>query len=109
MIEYVKVKHNEECYICHSSKNVKTLRVAAVGSNAANTIAFCDKCAGTVSRVLNVPMTFERSLDGEVVCPHCKTIIGFDAELVVSNYTIGFVVTDVEYNELWNQIRLSGE
>lgn len=25
-----------------------------------------------------------------------------DAELVVSNYTIGFVVTDVEYNELWN-------
>lgn len=32
-----------------------------------------------------------------------------DAEPVVSNYTIGFVVTDVEYNELWNQIRLSGE
>lgn len=32
-----------------------------------------------------------------------------DAELVVSNYTIGFVVPDVEYNELWNQIRLSGE
>lgn len=32
-----------------------------------------------------------------------------DAELVVSNYTIGFVVTDVEYNELWNQIRFSGE
>lgn len=32
-----------------------------------------------------------------------------NAELVVSNYTIGFVVTDVEYNELWNQIRLSGE
>lgn len=32
-----------------------------------------------------------------------------DAELVVSNYTIVFVVTDVEYNELWNQIRLSGE
>ena len=32
-----------------------------------------------------------------------------DAELVVSNYTIGFVVTDVEYNELWNQIRSSGE
>lgn len=32
-----------------------------------------------------------------------------DAELVVSNCTIGFVVTDVEYNELWNQIRLSGE
>lgn len=32
-----------------------------------------------------------------------------DADLVVSNYTIGFVVTDVEYNELWNQIRLSGD
>lgn len=32
-----------------------------------------------------------------------------DAELVVSNYTIGFVVTDVEYDELWNQIILSGE
>lgn len=32
-----------------------------------------------------------------------------NAELVVSNYTIGFVVTDVEYNELWNQIILSGE
>lgn len=32
-----------------------------------------------------------------------------DAELVVSNYTIGFVLTDVEYNELWNQIILSGE
>ena len=24
-----------------------------------------------------------------------------NAELVVSNYTIGFVVTDVEYDELW--------
>lgn len=32
-----------------------------------------------------------------------------NAELVVSNYTIGFVVTDVEHDELWNQIRLSGE
>lgn len=32
-----------------------------------------------------------------------------NAELVVSNYTISFVVTDVEYDELWNQIRLSGE
>lgn len=32
-----------------------------------------------------------------------------NAELVVSNYTLGFVVTDVEYDELWNQIRLSGE
>lgn len=32
-----------------------------------------------------------------------------NAELVVSNYTMAFVVTDVEYNELWNQIRLSGE
>lgn len=32
-----------------------------------------------------------------------------NAELVVSNYTIGCVVTDVEYDELWNQIRLSGE
>ena len=32
-----------------------------------------------------------------------------NAERVVSNYTIGFVVTDVEYDELWNQIRLSGE
>lgn len=29
MIEYVKVKHDEECYICHSRENVKTLRVAA--------------------------------------------------------------------------------
>lgn len=28
-----------------------------------------------------------------------------NAELVVSNYTIGFV----EYDEPWNQIRLSGE
>lgn len=81
MIEYVKVKHDEECYICHSRENVKTLRVAADGSNGANTIAFCDKCAGAVSRVLNVPMTFERSLDGEVVCPHCRTIIGFDDDI----------------------------
>lgn len=48
MIEYVKVKHDEECYICHSRENVKTLRVAADGSNGANTIAFCDKCAGAV-------------------------------------------------------------
>lgn len=32
-----------------------------------------------------------------------------DAELVVSTYTIGFVVTDVEYDELWNEIRLSGK
>lgn len=81
MIEYVKVKHNEECYICHSRENVKTLRVAADGSNAANTIAFCYKCAGAVSRILNIPMTFERSLDGEVVCPHCRTIIGFDDDI----------------------------
>lgn len=78
LIEYVKVKHNEECYICHSRENVKTLRVAADGSNGANTIAFCDRCEGTVSRVLNVPMTFERSLDGEIVCPYCRTIIGDD-------------------------------
>lgn len=77
MIEYVKVKHDEECYICHSRENVKTLRVAADSSNAANTIAFCDKCAGTVSRVLNVPMTFERSLDGEAICPHCKKPVGW--------------------------------
>lgn len=32
-----------------------------------------------------------------------------NAEIVVSNYTIAFVVTDVEYDKLWNQIRLSGE
>lgn len=32
-----------------------------------------------------------------------------DAELVVSNYTIGFVASDVEYNELWDQIILSSE
>ena len=32
-----------------------------------------------------------------------------NAEIVVSNYTIAFVVTDVEYDELWNQIILSGE
>lgn len=38
MIEYVKVKHDEECYICHSRENVKTLRVAADSSNAANTL-----------------------------------------------------------------------
>lgn len=55
LIEYVKVRHDEECYICYSRENVKTLRVAADGSNATNTIAFCDKCAGAVSRVLNVP------------------------------------------------------
>lgn len=54
---------------------------SAAGSNAANTIAFCDKCAGTVSRVLNVPMTFERSLDGEAICPHCKTILGDDDDI----------------------------
>lgn len=57
MIEYVKVKHDEECYICHSRENVKTLRVAADGSNAANTIAFCYKCAGAVSRILNISIT----------------------------------------------------
>lgn len=83
MIEYVKVEHDEECYICHSRENVKTLRVAADGSNGANTIAFCDKCAGAVSRVLNVPMTFERSLDGEVVCPHanCRFITGCNGSI----------------------------
>lgn len=32
-----------------------------------------------------------------------------NAEIVVSNYTIAFNVTCVEYNELWNQIRLSEE
>lgn len=32
-----------------------------------------------------------------------------DAEIVVSNYTIAFNVTCVEYHELWNQIRLSEE
>lgn len=44
--------------------------------------------------------------DGEGVLIHSKPD---DAELVVSNYTIGFVATDVEYNELWNQIILSSE
>lgn len=81
MIEYVKVKHDEECYICHSRENIKTLRVAADGSNAANTIVFCDKCAGAVSRVLNVPMTIDMLLDGEIVCPHCKTILGYDDDI----------------------------
>lgn len=66
MIEYVKVKHNEECYICHSRENVKTLRVAADGSNAAKYLVFCDKCAGAVSRVLNVPMTIDMLLDGDI-------------------------------------------
>lgn len=96
LIEYVKVKHDEECYIRHSRENVKTLRVAADGSNAANTIAFCDKCAGAVSRVLNTPMTFERSLDGEVVCPHCRTIIGFDDD-------IGYFYDDTFYCEFCGQ------
>ena len=32
-----------------------------------------------------------------------------NAEIVVSNYTIDFTVTRVEYHELWNQIRLSEE
>lgn len=32
-----------------------------------------------------------------------------NAEIVVSNYTIAFNVTCVEYHELWNQIRLSEE
>lgn len=32
-----------------------------------------------------------------------------EAELVVSNYTIAFNVSCVEYHELWNQIRLSEE
>ncbi len=32
-----------------------------------------------------------------------------NAEIVVSNYTIAFNVTCVEYHECWNQIRLSEE
>lgn len=92
MIEYVKVKHDEECYICHSRENVKTLRVAADGSNAANTIAFCDKCAGAVSRVLNTPMTFERSLDGEVVCPHCKEAAGWREETPIHRHYSAFLI-----------------
>lgn len=32
-----------------------------------------------------------------------------NAEIVVSNYTIAFNVTCVEYHDLWNQIRLSEE
>ena len=32
-----------------------------------------------------------------------------NAEIVVSNYTIAFNVSCVEYHELWNQIRLSEE
>jgi hypothetical protein len=32
-----------------------------------------------------------------------------NAEIVVSNYTIGFNVNCVEYHDLWNQIQLSEE
>lgn len=80
MIEYVKVKHDEECYICHSRENVKTLRVAADGSNAANTIVFCDKCAGAVSRVLNVPMTIDMLLDGKL---YARTVKQFLAMMMI--------------------------
>lgn len=100
MIEYVKVKHDEECYICHSRENVKTLRVAADGSNAANTIAFCDKCARAVSRVLNVPMTIDMLLNGEIVCPHCKTILGYD--------DIGYFYDDTFYCEFCGQHLIFG-
>lgn len=96
LIEYVKVRHDEECYICYSRENVKTLRVAADGSNATNTIAFCDKCAGAVSRVLNVPMTIDMLLDGEIVCPHCKTILGYDDD-------IGYFYDDTFYCEICGQ------
>lgn len=101
MIEYVKVKHDEECYICHSRENVKTLRVAADGSNAANTIAFCDKCAGAVSRVF-VPMTIDMLLDGEIVCPRCKTILGYDDD-------IGYFYDDTFYCGFCGQRLKKGE
>lgn len=96
MIEYVKVKHDEECYICHSSENVKTLRVAADGSNSANTIAFCDKCANTVSRVLNVPIAIEFLSDNEIICPQCRTILGDDDD-------IGYFYEDTFYCEFCGQ------
>mgnify|MGYP000810656118 FL=1 len=72
MIEYVKVKQNKECYICHSDENVKTLRVSANDSPNANTIAFCEDCAREISHVLNVPMNIDIALDGTMSCPHCK-------------------------------------
>lgn len=78
LIEYVKVKHDEECYICHSRENVKTLRVAADGSTCTNTIAFCEDCAREISHILNVPMNVDISPDGTISCPHCKTILGYD-------------------------------
>lgn len=58
--------------------------------------AFCDKCAGAVSRVLNVPMTIDMLLDGEIVCPHCKTILGYDDD-------IGYFYDDTFYCEICGQ------
>lgn len=81
MIEYVKVKQNKECYICHSDKNVKTLRVSANDSLNANTIAFCEDCAREISHILNVPMNVDISPDGTMSCPHCKMVLGFDDDI----------------------------
>ena len=81
MIEYVKVKQNKECYICHSDENVKTLRVSANDSPNANTIAFCEDCAREISHILNVSMNVDISPDGTISCPHCKMVLGFDDDI----------------------------
>ena len=88
MIEYVKVKQNKECYICHSDKNVKTHRVSANDSPNANTIAFCEDCAREISHILNVPMNVDISPDGTISCPHCKMSLGFDDDM-------GYFYTDI--------------
>lgn len=97
MIEYVKVKQNKECYICHSDKNVKTLRVSANDSLNANTIAFCEDCAREISHILNVPMNVDISPDGTISCPHCKMVLGFDDDIGYF-YNDTFVVNFADKN-----------
>lgn len=97
MIEYVKVKQNKECYICHSDKNVKTLRVSANDSLNANTIAFCEDCAREISHILNVPMNVDISPDGTMSCPHCKMVLGFDDDIGYF-YNDTFVVNFADKN-----------
>lgn len=75
------------------------------------TCPFCDGEGVLIHSKPDDGYIYSEGVHAFVKCKECDACgpMPDDAELVVSNYTIGFVATDVEYNELWNQIILSSE
>lgn len=75
------------------------------------TCPFCGGEGVLIHSKLDDGYIYSEGVHAFVKCKVCEACgpMPDDAELVVSNYTIGFVATDVEYNELWNQIILSSE